>query len=215
MTAYQDYQTVAAFASDSFVERKSEFIGHISPVSTEEAAVAFLEKIRAEHRKATHNVYAYLLREGNIIRHSDDGEPQGTAGMPVLEVLRREGLTDVVCVVTRYFGGILLGGGGLVRAYSHGAKIAVDAAKRKIMRVCRRMDIQSDYDWYGKINSALQGEILPEGSLKLLDTIFTDKTTISLLVKEEFWEILEQKLINLCNGRVTVQRSERRFEDFA
>ncbi|MDE6746466.1 MAG: YigZ family protein, partial [Oscillospiraceae bacterium] len=128
-----DYSTVRGSADASFTEKKSEFIGHIRHVETEEEAVDFINEIRASHRKAKHNVYAYILREGNTSRYSDDSEPQGTAGVPVLEVLRKEGLTDVCCVVTRYFGGILLGGGGLVRAYSHSAKIAVDASERLIM----------------------------------------------------------------------------------
>ena len=96
---------------------------------TNEEAIEFINSIKALNRKATHNVYAYILRQDNITRYSDDGEPQGTAGVPVLDVLQKEGLTDVCVVVTRYFGGILLGGGGLVRAYSHACKIAVDAAK--------------------------------------------------------------------------------------
>ena len=103
-----------------FVERKSRFIGHIAPVRDEAEALDFLSRIRAEHRDASHNVFAYILRENGVKRMSDDGEPQGTGGVPVLEVLEREGLTDVAVVVTRYFGGILLGAGGLVRAYSHG-----------------------------------------------------------------------------------------------
>lgn len=105
-----------------FIEKKSEFIGYLCPVQTEEQAVAFIEEIRAMHRKATHNCYAYILRENNAARHSDDGEPGGTAGVPIYEVLRKEGLTDVCCVVTRYFGGVLLGAGGLVRAYTKGPR---------------------------------------------------------------------------------------------
>ena len=121
------YRTIRAAASAEFVEKRSRFIGYISPVTTQEDAAAFIDSIRSKHWDATHNVPAYIIREGNICRFSDDGEPQGTAGMPALNVLQKEGLTDCVLVVTRYFGGILLGGGGLVRAYSHAAKIAVDA----------------------------------------------------------------------------------------
>ena len=123
-----NYLTVSEPAEASFIEKCSEFIGYISPVSTSEEAVDFINGIKARHRKAKHNVYAYILRQDNISRYSDDGEPQGTAGMPVLEVLRKRGLTDICVVVTRYFGGILLGGGGLVRAYSHAASLACDAA---------------------------------------------------------------------------------------
>ncbi len=123
------YKTVKAFASASFIEKKSEFIGYISPVRTNDEAVAFINSIKAENRKARHNVYAYILRDSNITRYSDDGEPQGTGGVPVLEVLQKEGLYDVCVVVTRYFGGILLGTGGLTRAYSKGCKLAIEAAQ--------------------------------------------------------------------------------------
>ena len=128
-----EYKTVREFAFDEFVEKKSRFIGHIAPVSTEEEAIAFINEMRAKYRDATHNVYAYSLRENQIKRASDDGEPQGTGGVPVLNVLNGNGLVDVCCVVTRYFGGTLLGVGGLVRAYAEGAKIAVAAADIKIM----------------------------------------------------------------------------------
>ena len=106
-----NYFTISANAKASFIEKRSEFIGYIAPVRTNDEAVAFINSIKAEHRKAKHNVYAYILREDNISRYSDDGEPQGTAGVPVLDVLKKRDLTDVCVVVTRYFGGILLGGG--------------------------------------------------------------------------------------------------------
>ena len=122
------YTTIYEEAQASFTEKKSEFIGHIAPVSTTDEAVAFINRIKAENRKARHNVYAYVLREGNVSRYSDDGEPQGTGGVPVLDVINKSGLTDVCVVVTRYFGGILLGASGLTRAYSQGCSMAVNAA---------------------------------------------------------------------------------------
>lgn len=108
-----DYKTVRAESQDEFVERKSRFIGYIAPVKTEKEAQDFIVKISKQHFDATHNVYAYVLRDGMTRRYSDNGEPQGTAGVPVLDVLLKEGLTDVCVVVTRYFGGIMLGAGGL------------------------------------------------------------------------------------------------------
>lgn len=206
----EDYSTVKAFASDTFTEKKSEFIGYIAPVTTNEEAVSFIEKIRSEHRKATHNVYAYILREGNTSRYSDDGEPQGTAGVPVLDVLKKEGLTDVCCVVTRYFGGILLGGGGLVRAYSHSAKIAVDAAEKMIMCAAYPVKITVDYDLYGKISY-----ILPEFEVKITDTDFGTDVTVSLLVKKAFAEKLKLKLTDITNGRLSFVQGEEIFGDFA
>lgn len=205
-----DYSTVRDFAEASFIEKKSEFIGYISPVATNEEAVEFIEKIRSMHRKATHNVYAYILREGNITRYSDDGEPQGTAGVPVLDVLRKEGLTDVCCVVTRYFGGILLGGGGLVRAYSHSAKIAVDAAERMIMCSCYPIKITVDYDLYGKINN-----ILPDFEIKLADTEFGSDVTLSVLAKKDFSDKFRDKIIDITNGRAKIVQSDETFENFA
>lgn len=208
--SYNDYTTVKAFAEASFTEKKSEFIGYISPVSTNDEAIDFINSIRANHRKAAHNVYAYILRSGSITRYSDDGEPQGTAGMPVLDVLRKEGLTDVCCVVTRYFGGILLGGGGLVRAYSHSAKIAVDAAQRMIMCACRKLEITSDYNLYGKISYAL-----PELNVKVLDTVFTDDVKIILICRLGDIDKLEQRLTDITNGSVIISKSDEIFEDFA
>ena len=121
------YRTIAQAVTASFIEKKSEFIATLVPVQTADAAIACIEEVRKANRKARHNVYAYILRENHMTRYSDDGEPQGTAGVPVLNVLQKQNLTDVCCVVTRYFGGILLGGGGLVRAYSHSAALAVEA----------------------------------------------------------------------------------------
>ena len=170
----------------------------------------FINSIKAQHRKAKHNVYAYILREGNTSRYSDDGEPQGTAGVPVLEVLRKEGLTDVCCVVTRYFGGILLGGGGLVRAYSHSAKLAVDAAERMIMCSCYPLEITADYNLYGKISY-----ILPEFGVKTVDTDFGTDVTIKLLCKSDVCGALIDKIVDITNGSAKIVKGNESFEDFA
>ena len=149
------YTTIYEEAQASFTEKKSEFIGHIAPVSTADEAVAFINRIKAENRKARHNVYAYVLREGNVSRYSDDGEPQGTGGVPVLDVINKSGLTDVCVVVTRYFGGILLGASGLTRAYSQGCSMAVNAARKMKMCECSRISFSCDYTLYGKVSYAL------------------------------------------------------------
>ena len=122
------YTTIEREAVAEFEEKKSIFIGHALPVRTEDEAAAFVKELKNKYRDATHNVYAYVLGDGTVQRYSDDGEPQGTAGMPVLDVIRKSGCTDTAVVVTRYFGGTLLGAGGLVRAYSHAAKLALDEA---------------------------------------------------------------------------------------
>ena len=147
----EDYKTVLKDAEAEMIERKSRFIGYCRPVKNQDEAINFINEIRAMHRQATHNVYAYVLREDNIMRYSDDGEPAGTAGVPVLEVIKKEGLTDICVVVTRYFGGILLGAGGLVRAYGKSAKLGIDEAKRIEKIYCKLYLIRCDYSTYGKL----------------------------------------------------------------
>ena len=205
-----NYFTVSAPATDSFVEKKSEFIGYISPVSTNEEAVEFIDKIRSMHRKARHNVYAYIVRKDNISRYSDDGEPQGTAGMPVLDVLRKRGLTDVCIVVTRYFGGILLGGGGLVRAYSHAASLACDAAHIMDMRLCHRIALNTDYGMYGKISY-----ILPQFDVITVSSHFAEEVKLELLVLSENLPRFMEELTELTNGNVNVSDCGELYEDFS
>ncbi|MDR0223387.1 MAG: YigZ family protein [Oscillospiraceae bacterium] len=145
------YKTVAKFSKACFTEKKSEFIASIAPVKTEGEAAAFISGIRLTHKKARHNCYAYILRENGVSRRGDDGEPGKTAGTPIFEVLRKEGLFDVVCVVTRYFGGILLGASGLSRAYGKAAAEAVKAAGVCVMRKSRTLRVRPDYARYGRI----------------------------------------------------------------
>ncbi|WP_243113087.1 YigZ family protein [Ruminococcus sp. Marseille-P6503] len=204
------YVTVELPAEDSFVEKKSEFIGQICPVRTADEAVEFINSVKARHRKARHNVYAYIVRENNISRYSDDGEPQGTGGLPVLDVLKKEGLTDVCVVVTRYFGGVLLGGGGLVRAYSHACKLAVDAARKMIMRRCSEITVRCDYSLYGKL-----AYIFPEFGVKITDESFADDVSITVLVKEELAQKLKEKLTDLSNGRINISEVTDLWHDFA
>ncbi len=205
-----NYFTISKPASDSFIEKKSEFIGYIAPVKTNDEAVAFINQIKAMHRKARHNVYAYILREDNISRYSDDGEPQGTAGVPVLEVLQKRGLTDVCVVVTRYFGGILLGGGGLLRAYSHAASIACDAAQIMDMRLCHRLTIKTDYNLYGKINY-----ILPNFDVITVNSDFADAVTLEILVMSEKLDALRKELTEVTNNLAEVTDLGELYDDFS
>lgn len=205
-----NYFTISQPASDSFTEKKSEFIGYIAPVKTSDEAVQFIDKIRSMHRKARHNVYAYILRSDNISRYSDDGEPQGTAGVPVLEVLQKRGLTDICIVVTRYFGGILLGGGGLLRAYSHAASLACDAAHIMDMRLCHRLKISSDYGMYGKISY-----ILPEFSVITVNSDFASDVTMEILVLSDKLDALRKELTEVTNGTVKVEDCGELYEDFS
>ena len=205
-----EFKTIAQRCEASFIEKKSEFIGYLCPVQTEEQAAAFIEEIRAMHRKATHNCYAYILRENNAARHSDDGEPGGTAGVPIYEVLRKEGLTDVCCVVTRYFGGILLGAGGLVRAYTKGAKEAVEAAQIKCMASAVKLLVTVDYGLYGRL-----AQIFADFDARVADEQFADNVKITLFIREENAQKLTDKLIDSCSGAISVEKLEKLSYDFA
>ena len=205
-----EYKTIARRCESRFIEKNSEFIGYLCPVQTEEQAVAFIEEIRAMHRKATHNCYAYILRENNAARHSDDGEPGGTAGVPIYEVLRKEGLTDVCCVVTRYFGGVLLGAGGLVRAYTKGAKDAVDAAQIKCMAEAVKLAVTVDYGLYGRL-----AQVFADFDARVEDERFADNVRIVLHIRAENSQKLTDKLVDVCNGAVSVEEIEKLNFDFA
>lgn len=192
----QEYKTVEKEASDFFIEKKSKFIGYAKPVKTQEEAVEFISEIKSKHWDATHNVYAYVLRENNIQRYSDDGEPSGTAGVPVLDVMLKESLVDVCVVATRYFGGTLLGAGGLVRAYSHTSKIALEAAGIITMAQCSVMRAEVDYSFYDRLNI-----LLSDFSAVILNTSFSDKVCVEFSVKENIVDLLNAKLIDVSNGK--------------
>lgn len=205
-----NYFTISDTAKASFVEKRSEFIGCIAPVKTNDEAVDFINSVKSQHRKAKHNVYAYILRQDNISRYSDDGEPQGTAGVPVLDVLKKRGLTDVCMVVTRYFGGILLGGGGLVRAYSHAASLACDAAHIMNMCLCRRIKLVTDYNLYGKI-----AYILPNYDTITVSSDFGSDVSLEILVLSDKAEALQKELVEITNGSVVITDCGELFEDFS
>lgn len=202
----QEYKTVEKEASDFFIEKKSKFIGYAKPVKTQEEAVEFISKIKSKHWDATHNVYAYVLRENNIQRYSDDGEPSGTAGVPVLDVMLKESLVDVCVVATRYFGGTLLGAGGLVRAYSHTSKIALEAAGIITMAQCSVMSAEVDYSFYDRLNI-----LLSDFSAVILDTSFSDKVCVEFSVKENIVDSLIAKLIDVSNGKYALKFLRNEF----
>ena len=158
----EDYRTIHGTATGEYEEKKSRFIAALSFADSEEAAVAFLEQVRAANRTARHNVYAYRLREGNRERYSDDGEPAKTAGTPALEVLQHSGLTDLIVVVTRYFGGVLLGTGGLVRAYSRSAAAAIQEAGEVAVLPALRYHITIPYNRYGGLEALLRERAMVE-----------------------------------------------------
>lgn len=175
------YKTVKQTASGEFVINKSRFIGHAAPVQTEEAALAFLQKIRQEHKDATHNCYAYVIgQNAGIMRYSDDGEPGGTAGMPIMEVIRARGVVNVCVVVTRYFGGILLGAGGLVRAYSHGSAEALNAAQVAVMEKSQRWWVEVAYPRWDIVLHNLKSQPV---QIEKMD--FATTVTCTLLMREK------------------------------
>lgn len=192
----ETYKTILNEASDSFIEKKSKFIGHVKPVTTEEDALDFIKKIKSEYWDATHNVYAYVLRDGGVMRYSDDGEPQGTAGIPVLDVIQKSGIVDAVVVVTRYFGGTLLGGGGLVRAYSHSASIGIAAGVPVTMCRCMLLSLRCDYNRYTKAQDIIEslGGVID-------DTVFDDAVTIAFHITDENYNKLKPKIADLTNGQ--------------
>lgn len=195
----REYKTVELESSDYFVEKKSKFIGYAKPVSTQDEAVEFINSIKSKHWDATHNVYAYVLRENNTQRYSDDGEPSGTAGVPVLDVILKENVTDVCVVATRYFGGTLLGAGGLVRAYSHTSKIALDAAHIITMANCQIYSVIVDYSFYDRLNV-----LLSDFGANVIKSDFSASVSVEFSIKEDASELLKDKLTDISNGKYSL-----------
>ncbi len=201
------YFTLKKEARAEFVERKSVFYGSAAPVKTEAEALAFINKVRSEYSDATHNVYAYILRNGNLSRFSDDGEPHGTAGIPTLDVLRKEGLTDCAVVVTRYFGGILLGAGGLVRAYSAAAKMGIDSAERIFLKPFKTLEMSMDYSRYNRI-----AKLMSAHGVRTVDSAFDIDVRITAAVPEERAQGFIDAVIESTNAIVTVDVTGEFFD---
>ena len=173
------YKTLIESAEDSFIVNKSRFIGSGTPCETEEDALAFLNEIRVKYRDATHHCYAYIIGANmGVMRYSDDGEPGGTAGMPIIEVLKARGVTNCCVVVTRYFGGILLGAGGLTRAYAQGAALAVNACRVGTMHPTQRCLMEIAYPMHGRFE-----HFLKDAPVLIEDKTFTDVITYTLCVR--------------------------------
>ncbi len=202
----QNYKTVLRASTAEYTEKRSRFVANISPVQNEEEALSFLSKIKAEHREARHHVYAYVCRENNISRFSDDGEPSGTAGLPVLNALLGKGLTDACIVVTRYFGGILLGTGGLARAYGKSASDAVVAAG-----ICEMIDssifsVTLEYSLLGKIQ-----HVIEQKGYQVLDTEFGVMPSLSICTEKEKGDELIKTLTDVTGGKINISAEGSRF----
>ena len=203
---HDSYLIPAAYGEGRYEDRKSKFIGEIFPVETPEAAIEAIQSVKAKYRDARHHCYAYIIREGNYMRYSDDGEPQGTAGMPILDVLRRENITNVCCVVTRYFGGVLLGTGGLVRAYTKSAQLGLEAAGINQMSRYSVLLITCPYSLLGVVQN-----ILPEHDCVVEETDYAADVTLTVTLPEGGEAQLEQAPKDAPSAGVEAECMDTRF----
>lgn len=191
------YKTLKQRASDEFIVNKSRFIGYAAPCQSEEEALAFLREIREKHKDATHNCYAYIIgRNMGVMRYSDDGEPGGTAGMPIIETMKSVGVTDCCVVVTRYFGGILLGAGGLVRAYRKGCVAGLNAAQVVSMIPSTRFMMEVAYPLWDRVHYALK-----DMPVQIEETVFGAAVEVTLLVRTADLDAVQSKLTMLTDGK--------------
>ena len=204
----EEYLVPTDFGEDEFYEKKSHFIGRLWPVETEEAALERIQQMKKQHYDATHNSWAYIIKDG-AVRFSDDGEPGGSAGMPMLQVLQRERLYNCVCVVTRYFGGILLGAGGLVRAYTKGAKIAVDAAGKSMKRVWSVLYVPCPYTFYERVKL----EVAAWGGI-IRSTEFGAEVELEILVPEAQAQPFLDRLIDMSAANVEGMETGKEYRAF-
>lgn len=196
------------YGEDEFVEKKSRFIGRVWPVDTEEEALAKIQEMKRQHYDATHNCWAYVIKDGPM-RFSDDGEPGGTAGNPMMQVLQRENLYNVVCVVTRYFGGILLGAGGLVRAYTKGAKIAIDAAGKSMKRVWTVLYVPCPYTYYERVKL----EVEAFGGI-IRSTEFGAEVELEILLAENQAQPFLDRLTDMTAATVEGMETGKEYRAF-
>lgn len=191
------------------MEKRSKFIATVMPCASEEEALDFLEEMRKKYSDATHNVYAYVIDENNIYRYSDDSEPSGTAGLPVLDTIRKAGIVDCAVVVTRYFGGTLLGTGGLVHAYSSAARQGLLAAEVIERILCDVVSVKVEYTLSGKLSHYLSA-----AGIKIEDTVYTEEVTyIICLAQDESKRVIDE-ITELTNAQAEITVSGRKYVDF-
>ena len=203
-----EYLVPTDFGQDEFVEKKSRFIGRVWPVETESEALEKIQEMKKQHYDATHNCWAYVIKDGPM-RFSDDGEPGGTAGNPMMQVLQRENLYNVVCVVTRYFGGILLGAGGLVRAYTKGAKIAIDAAGKSMKRVWSVLYVPCPYTYYERMKLEVEAF---DGVLR--DTQFGAEVELEILIAQPKAQAFLDRVVDMTSGTVEGMEVAQEYRAF-
>lgn len=200
------YKTIEGMAQAEYEEKKSRFIAQVCHVETEDEAVGFLESVRAANPLARHNVYAYVLREGNRTRYSDDGEPARTSGLPTLSVIEHEGLKDVICVTTRYFGGTLLGTGGLVRAYTKAAQDAFAAARKVVQAECVDLFVQVAYPLYDAVS-----HWACEQGIQVISVDYAENVKLVLRTLASEAQAACVALRDLTHGQAQVEMSEPKF----
>lgn len=206
---YEQYRMLSKGAQAELVEKKSRFIATIRPVSSEEEAVAFIEEMKKKYYDARHNCSAFVIgSKGELTRSSDDGEPSGTAGRPMLEVLTGSGIRNIAVVVTRYFGGVLLGTGGLVRAYSGAVKMALEQCETITRRYGVQMLIKTDYNGVGKIQYLLGSK-----DVVIQDSVYAADVQVTVLVPIEEYDRLCKELVETTNGRVGLEEVEKLYYD--
>ncbi|NDI34597.1 YigZ family protein [Chengkuizengella sediminis] len=203
------YKTLKQSGSAEVVIKKSRFIGHATPVTSEEKAIEFIAKIRKEHSAATHNCFAYIVGERDQFqKQSDDGEPSGTAGRPILEVIKNQGLKNIAVVVTRYYGGIMLGAGGLIRAYTEGAVVGIEASQPITKKLHQEVNVEVDYTWHGKVENELRNR-----DMMIKDILFTDKVTLVCLPLAVELEQFIANMVDFTQGQGKVTQGEQQYID--
>ncbi|SEN85124.1 YigZ family protein [Paenibacillus sp. OV219] len=201
------FKTFRQLASGEIIIKKSRFIGYGKPVTSESEAIAFIEELKKQHWNANHNCSAYVIGERDEIqKQSDDGEPSGTAGKPILEVIKHHGLKNVVIVVTRYFGGIMLGAGGLIRAYTDGAVTAIEAAETITNVLHREVIVDVDYTWYGKLENEFHAR-----NVRIGGTDFTDRVIITCLPEAADAERFSNWITDLTQGQAKLTIGEDNY----
>lgn len=202
-----EYKTILNTAEAEFEEKKSRFIANVRPVTCEEEALEFIEALRSKYWNATHNVYAYSINNGTLIqRYSDDGEPSGTAGVPTLEVIKRMGLQDAVVVVTRYFGGTLLGASGLIRAYSKSASMGLEAAEIVTRKLCYNLNIIIEYTIFGR----LQNMLISNNNI-IKEIRYEQDVELCVLIEVGNEEKLMKDIVEVSNGRAIQDLAEKTY----
>lgn len=206
----KDYHTIQGYGESEIIIQKSRFLTYVSRAETEQQAQDFINNIKEKHKSANHNCSAYIIGEhDNIQKANDDGEPSGTAGVPMLEVLKKQGLQDTVVVVTRYFGGIKLGGGGLIRAYGKATTEGIDSAIVVERKLHHLMKISIDYTWLGKVENEVRNSVYP-----LKEINYVDLVEVMVFTKADEEETFINWMAEMTNGQAKIELVEKEFLEF-